>query len=256
MSEAQDAKFSLSNENTVATFGADLGSDAEQAFGDLVCGGYIGSMATDVRARALGQEMAATGINTKSGLTGKQSLSVLMIPHTFNLRPVGNDLLRKKIDSVGVLIEFQPGDHPFSLEELLPNSSFEKVLEAKMSGSVKIGYQWTAGLFGLPEMFEPNAGEGGDNSIFQFHLDFGYAFHATKISATGRGRRLASFELFSGRDAPLYNRDITVWSVVLFNSYATKLDYRAKFFYTTRGFTALAHCETDWMTYSIPLPGD
>lgn len=256
MSSSKDVKFSLHNENTVATFGADLGSDAEKDFGDLVCGGYIGNMATDVRVRALGEEMAATGINPETGLTGKRSLSVLMIPHTFSLRPADNDLLRKKIDSVGLLIEFQPGDHPFSLEELLPNSSFAKVFEARLSGSVKIGYKWTEGLFGLPEIFEPSSGDGQDNSVFQFHLNFGYAFHAANVSATGRGRRLASFELFSDRDAPLYNRDITVWTVVLYNSYASKLDYRAKFFYTSRRFTSLAHCETDWMPYSVPVPRD
>lgn len=242
-------EFELCNEKTVERFetSLDLGSKAEEKFGDIVCGGYIARLAKRPMIRVLSEEIRAKGFNNNQ-ITEDQTLKLLLVPHTFSLRPQSGTSLSKLV-SVGCIIEFLPGAKSFTIFGLLPNSSFRKILSTEMKGEVSVGLDVAAGAFGIIDGL-PDVEASPD--LFKFEVNLRASMFATDIAATGVGSEVATFELFSGGARPLHDQDLTVWTAVLVSDAARKLKYKTKLFYTTRQVVLTRRCETAWLEYTVP----
>src|SRR5208282_5081584 len=110
----------------------DFGSKAESGFAHSVCGGFLGKVGTREVARNIGAEIKAQ-IEKPGELIQSSPVSLLMIPHHFSVRRAQGNVVRH-IASVGVLVEFLPEEQYFAIIDLIPNSSYKKILEAGVSG--------------------------------------------------------------------------------------------------------------------------
>ena len=232
-----ELQFNLCNSDSVERIerakSIDLGSHAEEKFGDIVCGGYVG--------RVSSQSVALSAETPSDKLT-----ATYLIPHHFSLRSRVNSYGRELI-SAGCIIDFSPGHQNFALVDLLPNSSFRKLFESKAKASIELSFDKVAKLIGLPVPLDFSERGGISTS-----LDFGFAFHASEIAAVGRGTQTAIFE-FSGGAGPLVDRDVTVWTVIMFNRFSSSLSCRVKLFYTSRLAFVPSRCESDWTNIHIVL---
>lgn len=153
------------------------------------------------------------------------------------------------MSSIGIIVEFLPGDEYFTIVDLLPNPSFHEAFKAQAAGDLGVSFLSLSSLFlpvGLGSVIgaaltaedKPSAG-------FDFSINFGHSFFATEVSAVGVGSKTAIFEFFSGKQ-PLEGKDLSAWSAVAFNELGGELKCRIKLFYTSRLGVVPKRCESDW----------
>jgi hypothetical protein len=247
----EEIPFSLVNSDSVEIIelseSLDLGSEAEKSFANSVCGGYLGRVGTHELARNLAKE-----IQSQNGAAGslvlKSPTHLLLIPHHFSVRAATDNYFRS-LSSIGIIVEYDPGEELFGIVDLLPNPRFKKAFEARIQGDVKLSYSTIMNVFGLGDivgtLVSVLTGK-EDSSLFDFTLDFGYSFFATEVAAVGVGTTTAVFEFFSGTE-PLAERDLTAWSAIALNKHATELSYRIKLFYVSRAGLIPKRCESEWI---------
>jgi hypothetical protein len=248
---ADDIAFSLVNSDAVEIIESneelDLGTQTEQEFSHVMCAGYLGRVGTLEFARNLGKEIKRK-LKKPGPLIANSPTRLLLIPHHFYLRSATSSLLRT-ISSVGLIVDFLPGDETFSIIDLLPNSRFKRSFEARAQGDIGIRFSTLLNLFvpeGVGDTLAGVIDEKHNKRLFGFSLDFGHTFFATEVTSVGVGTTTAIFEFFNGSE-PLVGNGLTAWSAVAFNQHSTELVYRVKLFYTSRIGVIPKRCESDWI---------